>query len=265
MITTKHLQTLFFICTLSITGYSQTNNEREIGGFEEFWDYSGWGFFVTPVIYQKPITSNTIGVIPITSVQKKSFQFGAKRYFSRTFKWSFNAGITANFTPSPNFRYDITTKIIDDYTYSGFDNPYDGLNGVSFTIPLQMEYKQRLGKKIYINFSAGFDVGFGSGITAIYQDRIQKKIDANSQITVFTIKLDNSGFLAGSQLKGGFYINFDTFLLQTNLLYNKSLLNLWEGEYRFSSLLNSERTTGRYKQSGDYFGLSTTVFFKRKK
>ena len=264
----KFLFTALFIIFLVLNVNSQNLDNREHGALEEFWDYSGWGFFVTPVIYQKSIANNRIGATQITGEPKYSFQLGAKRYFSRTFKWSFNTGVILNWIPSPDLSYDITSEIPEEYSYSPNENRYDGLVGVYVTVPLNMEYKQRLARNIYINFSTGLNIGLGSGVYASYNDAVLKEEqDENRKVDVFEMNVssyDNGVILTGT-LSAGFYFTFQKFMLQTNVIYNKNFKNLWQGEYSFSSLLNLGRTVGTYKQSGDYFGFSTTVFLKRKK
>lgn len=53
-------------------------------------------------------------------------------------------------------------------------------------------------------------------------------------------------------------------MLQTNIVYNKTFKNLLVGEYQFGNLLVSEPTRGNYIVSGNFIGLSTTIYFKKR-
>ncbi len=75
---------------------------------------------------------------------------------------------------------------------------------------------------------------------------------------------DNDFFQTSLQMGAGVYFLFDKMMVHTNILYNKSFKDLFQGEFQFGYLDVSKPTRGYYTVSGDYLGLSATIYLKKR-
>lgn len=149
-------------------------------------------------------------------------------------------------------------------SFGGFKEYIKEYSSVYISVPLNIEYRKKISNKLIFNSSVGLDISY---ITNSRDDiSIQLSSDElNETREVFAayFETQEKQFQGALAFGAGFYIPLNKLMLQVNLIYNKSFKYLLEGEYQFGNLLVSEPTRGDYKISGDFFGLSTTVYMRK--
>ena len=256
----KKISTVILFLVLSFVAYTQENKEPIIDEYDVFYDYTHWGFSVMPILYESPkFTPNSVAKIQADSYVP-SVQLAFRFHFNHAKAFSFNTGLI--FTWIPLVQYSFTLKEEDVFVNDDRFFNSDGFSDSYVLIPLNLEYKLRAGKNLYLNLNSGVSFSVRGGFTA--HDEHGIRIGQESLFKPFNFNYRSSNFYFNAQVSTGLYIIFDKFMLRTNVLYNKSFQDIQKGEYEFSGLRVSSSETGSFSFSGDYFGISTTVYFKRK-
>jgi len=249
------------IVVSSFIGQAQNNDETN---YKVFNNYGNFGYSVAPVLFNRATITRNYGNTVLSNRSILSYQLGMTYHFNQGKSWGIIIGLNLTGTPLTNASYILNENDI----YTGYNNNEQmrDLGSLYISIPLSIELKTRFSKKIYSNISLGVKAGFFRGSSNEYLVRYHRE-DLQEVREVFAMyQLTNSKTPNTSiVLSGGFYFTLKNYLIKTNLVYNKSFKNIVEGEYQFGNLLVSEPTRGDYKISGDYFALSTTIYFKIKK
>jgi len=240
---------------------AQENSESIIDEYDIFYDYTHWGFSVMPVIYKGPQFSEN-GTAKIKIVNNvPTIQFAFRYHFNHAKALSFNTGLIYTWTPRIKYTFNLREDDVFKKEDSFFKN--DVFSDSYFLIPLNFEYKLRVDKNLYLNVNWGIAGAMRGGFSASDKHKIIVDFQEES-IEVFGFNYKSKDFYFNAQMSTGLYIVFDKVMLRTNLLYNKSFSDIMIGEYSFRGLRISPSEKGKFSFSGDYFGISTTVYFKRK-
>jgi len=237
--------------------------QDDLNNFNFFSEYRNYGFFVTPIFFKKASITRDFGNTTLENKSIFAVQFGVKKHFYKEQEWSIITGL--NFTPLPfynlSFKLDNEDVIFDEdelFADKSFGHFY-------ISIPIQIEHKMQLSNKVFFNSNLGLNISYlshgGVALTLAMTDE-----DNNITREVFGLResTQNNEIQASATISAGLYFPLKYFLLQTNIVYNKTFQDVLEGEYRFGNLLISDPTQGNYKASGDFIGLSTTIYFKKR-
>ena len=238
-------------------------NAQHENNLSSFNNYGKWGYSITPLLYNKASITRNFGNAILHNRSTPSFQIGVIRHFYRDKSWSFNTGVNLTLLPLYNLFFTLKNEdVFDDFGGEEFFKDYAYLY---FSIPLNLEFKKQLSKTVYYNVSLGINIYYltDSRQELIFTLHNQNNTEAREVFALFQ-ETQNNKIQASAVISTGFYFMFNRFMLQTNIVYNKNFQNLWEGEYQFGNLLVSEPTRGNYTISGDFIGLSTTVYFKKR-
>lgn len=258
----KKVLVLITVLQVSFSISAQENNEPIIDEYDAFYDYKHWGFSIMPVMYKGVEFSDNTAAIIEAANHIPSIQLAFRYHFNHAKAFSINTGLI--FTWTPLTKYSFTLKQEDVYREEDRFYESNGFTDSYFLIPLNLEYKLRVGKNLYLNVNGGVitairDGGFSaSGYHPVFVDFQEDSFQ------VFKLNYKSTDFQVSSQVSTGLYIVLDKFMLRTNLLYNKSFKDTQKGGYSFRGLRTSLGQTGSISLSGDYFGISTTIYFKHK-
>jgi hypothetical protein len=125
-----------------------------------------------------------------------------------------------------------------------------------------------MAEKVYFNLETGFQFlimqkgAFETGL-------LLSDLEISETREVFGMYGENQGAddffpYPNFVISPGFYFTLNKMLIQTNFVYQKSLVTLYKGEYLFDNLNQSPRSRGDYKLSGDYIGLSFNIHMLKK-
>lgn len=192
--------------------------------------------------------------------------FGLTKLIKIENKISFKTGIYIEVTPLYKYKFTLQKKDL----FGRFEEDYQHFWNASFyrpvvTIPAFVQFKKQLDHKIYFNLETGFQFvlmqkgSFSTGLNLI-------DLESSEAREVFGLYGNNpkTNIYPNLILSPGFYFTLDKYLIQTNFIYQKSLLAYYKGEYLFDNLTESPRSRGDYKLQGDYIGLSFNVHFLKK-
>jgi len=127
-------------------------------------------------------------------------------------------------------------------------------------LPLTAEY-------VFANHkSFSFSIGGGFGLTYYEPDEIVRRFSINN-VVLFSenYKTSNSSFYLSNHIQASIYFKRKSFMLQTSLIYKKSHTSFRTGNYEFKNLELSPDIKGNINQSGDFLGLSLSIYPKKSK
>ncbi|HHC79493.1 MAG TPA: hypothetical protein ENK46_06395 [Flavobacteriia bacterium] len=252
---------LIIICSIHNTN---AQNDSSSNNLDLFNRYSKWGFSLTPILYNKASITRNFGNITLVNKSMPSFQFGIKRRFYGDKQWSFNIGANLTLIPLSNLSFKLKKEDVFN-SFNGFEDSFKEYNNLYLSIPLNFEFKRQLTLKTYFNFNTGINIYYLT--RSDYQLSVvlsSEELNEDREIFALFVETQEKQFQASINLSVGIYFIFKKYMLQTNIVYNKTFKNLLVGEYQFGNLLVSEPTRGNYIVSGDFIGLSTTIYFKKR-
>ncbi|MDC9723866.1 MAG: hypothetical protein PSN34_13990 [Urechidicola sp.] len=191
-----------------------------------------------------------------------SVQFGLVVNVYQTQYFNFKTGIIVkpkkereefNFTKEQTgseFEYSYWTELSGDDTM--------------WSVPLIAEYIVPLSKRIKWMVAPSLTLSF-------YQDFGGYGIHSRGPTppaTILTFNDDRSEqwFHTSAEISTGFYFLFKHFMLQPEIRYSKSFSTLKSGSYVTENYRTEPNSsTGTFTQSGDYWGVSLTVYIKKKR
>ncbi len=175
----------------------------------------------------------------------------------QTNNWNFKTG----FIIKPQM---ISTSINFTKEQTGFDSDYSFTTHSSgddsiLSIPLTVEYIIPINKQ--------FKWMIAPSITMSYYRYFGGDQLNSRRASIFTIDDDRSDktLHTSAEISTGFYILFRHFMLQPEFRYSKSFTTIKTGSFtteNFRTTPNS--STGSYKITGDYWGLSLSIFVKKR-
>jgi len=140
------------------------------------------------------------------------------------------------------------------------DLSYSNLELILY-VPVTVEYVFSSNKKI------NFSIGGGLGISYFKFNESAFSSFSLNHILIFSNYYHGNGdyYTSGHLEAGIYYKTKGGTMFKTSLLYKKSFKDFRTGETQFLNLQQSPDTTIKLEQTGNFIGLSTTIYFKIKK
>jgi len=185
-------------------------------------------------------------------------QYGIVYNVYQTNQWNFKTGlilkqkkekVALNFTKEQTGS---NVNYIYDETVSGDDKMW--------SFPLITEYIIPLSNKVKWVIAPSFTV-------SIYKDFGGNGLNSIAGVKIWHINDDRSNkpLHTSAEISTGFYFLFKHFMLQPEIRYSKSFNTLKSGSYITENYRTEpSSSTGTFKQSGDYWGLSLSIYIKKK-
>tara|TARA_R110002096_G_scaffold397226_1_gene593168 strand:- start:142 stop:915 length:774 start_codon:yes stop_codon:yes gene_type:complete len=114
--------------------------------------------------------------------------------------------------------------------------------------------------------SFSFTIGGGLGLTYYEPYNITQRLSINNvELFFVNYKTSNSSFYFSNHIQASVYFKRKNIMIQTSLIYKKSYTSFRTGIYEFKNLELSPDLKGSINQSGDFLGLSLTIYPKKNK
>ncbi|NCT16378.1 MAG: hypothetical protein GW774_14090 [Flavobacteriales bacterium] len=190
-------------------------------------------------------------------LKNRRFAFGLTYNFYQYKDWNFKAGIQLQWFGNENkiFISSEETALPVDIN-SGIITSNDRI------VYLPLTFENVLLTKGNINLS----LGGGLALSYLRETIGNLTIENNNSIPIFTsdANINKSTLYTSGHLDASIYFKAKNFNLQTSVIYSKSFKSFKTGTYEFSNLVTAPNTRGAIDQSGDFIGLSLTLYFKKK-
>ncbi len=227
-----------------------------------FKDSGRWMLTFQPVLYQKASITANNDYNSFVNKSMPSANLGFMYRYFETRSWNFQIGFLMGVQPGFNLEFMIDKEdIFLDYDLTHKEFTYSRFN---YNIPVIAEYTNQLARDIFLSASLGFNFLYHApqfaetGVVVINEDETEAR-----EIFAISTETNNSGLYAQLFFSTGIYIKGKQRLYNMSIIYNKNLGNTFSGNYAFDNLFVSPRTEGEYKLSGNYFGLSISMYLKR--
>ena len=256
----KKYLSLLLILYFNIS-FSQNTNY-----YPEFNNYGSWSFGGSYYYQQKDKKKFIYGDYTYDEKYMNGFAFSLRKTFNKEGRFSYVTGLTLNFNTVYKFgvflsKEDINSPIFtEDFkaTYTPMDKR------MNFSIPLLLQYKSQLSRKVYFNMQAGIDLLYmeagGADRTLIINDIAENEVP---RFYYESYSKQNVKLYPNAVVSPGFYFMFESFMIQTNLVYQKALISQYEGFMYFDNLKPNGKTLIENKRSGDYLGISLQLFLSQ--
>lgn len=249
---------------LLVLAFSSKLTKAQEKPFEDFKEYTNYGISFSPMLYNKSeTTSFSYGNRDIYHKPTFSGKIGAVYVFNPQNPLSFRTGLFLEKLPLYNHEFELYSEDFPEGEEIGAGIYGEKKKGqLRLNVPILAEYKYRLSPRFIFNINAGAEFmflrkgGFENISAWEYTDEMVSEkfgIYGNTQ----------GGIYPSLRLSPGIYYKSKYLLIQTNLVYKKSLKNYYEGEFQYNNLENASPSRGDYKLSGDYIGLEVSLFFKK--
>jgi len=129
------------------------------------------------------------------------------------------------------------------------------------SVPLVAEYIVPISNSIKFSIAPSFSLSW-------YNDHGGGSGHVRNGAAIYAFDDDNSDkpFHASAEISAGFYFLFKHFMLHPEFRYSKSFKDIKTGYYITENYLTEPHSSkGTYKQTGDYWGLSLSLYLKKKK
>ncbi len=132
------------------------------------------------------------------------------------------------------------------------------------SIPLISEYVIPLSHRIKWVIGSSFSIGYYRGqeggsvhIRGVHQNR--------TSLYIYYDGYDKNPLFTSAEISTGFYFLFKHFMLQPEIRYSKSFRDVLTGHYVTENFVTEpHNSSGTFKQSGDYWGISLSVYIKKR-
>jgi len=255
---------IFLVIIFTQNIFSQ---DKELQYFAD--QYRWWGFTIKPLLYQKAQLNYQYGSHTFKTKNMPALNIGFEFNINPHKEWSFKTGLLFGYEPT--YYFDFTIKKEDLLSY-GFTEDLKTEPCTleylmpSLSVPISIELKRMLTTKTFFNVNIGLKfMIFPPAGEAITYSVIDETNNIGAEVFGSYADTSNNQFYQTNlQMGAGVYFLFDKMMIQTNIVYNKSFKDLFQGEFQFDNLDVSEPTRGYYKVSGDYIGLSATIYLKKR-
>ncbi|MCF6279184.1 MAG: hypothetical protein L3J14_02435 [Flavobacteriaceae bacterium] len=251
----KMTMSVMLIVVFSTTGIAQENATDFLK------DYYPIGAFIQ-------YTNNSKGTVvkedPTVNYGLPSYvtaQYGFVYNIYQTKRWNFKTGLilkpkalkeSLNFTieqTDANFDFPITTVL------SGDDKMWSFPLIAEYIVPISNKVKWIIAPSFTISIYKDFG---GSGLNSRGPSPAARMIFVNDDRS-------DKPLHTSAELSTGFYFPLKHIMLQPEIRYSKSFNTLKSGSYTTENYRTTPNSsTGTFKQSGDYWGFSLTVYIKKK-
>ena len=227
-------------------------------------DYYGTAAFSQFTVDKAGVVYNDDGVKPNFILE--SFivpQLGVTFNVYQYKNWNFKTGFI--------LKYKITSEKYS-FLKEQTGRPYDYKFQVWFdsgskmnAIPLIAEYILPISSKTKWLISGSFTFAYYRGQEG-YDETILGKNDPNPKtLMIYYDGYDKNPLFTSAEISTGFYFLFKHFMLQPEIRYSKSFRDVLTGYYVSENFLTEPHNSGgTFKQSGDYWGISLSVYIKKR-
>ncbi len=177
----------------------------------------------------------------------------------QTNHWNFKTGIIIKpQTLSEGFNFTKEQTGLD-FNYA-FPTRFSCSPCYILSVPLIAEYIIPINHRFKWVIAPSFTISY-------YRDFISKGLHIISSVSFITNDDDRTSkpLHTSAELSTGFYILFKHFMLQPEFRYSKSFNTIKSGSFTTENYLTEPHSSkGSYKISGDYWGISLSVYIKKR-
>jgi len=221
-------------------------------------NYHKWGLIIQYNIFDATnITPTNNPNINYEIFKNKLYALGIVYNFYQYKNWNFKAELQLQW-----YGHHDGIRILESENIASFDfdREYFTEHDKMGYLPITTEY-MLLSKG---NF--GFSFGGGIGLTYYWHYDISGSSGlAINDTVVFEAfeREDYPLFYFSSHIQASIYFKREKFMLQTSLVYKKSYTSFKTGTYEFKNLKASSDINGIFDQSGNFLGISATIYPKK--
>lgn len=247
----KTTMSILLIVVFSTTGTAQENATDFL---KEYYPIGVFGQYTNNskgTVVKEDLTVNYDLLSYVTA------QYGFVYNVYQTKRWNFKTGIILK----PKMEK-VGLHFTKEQTGRDFDFRYTATvsgDDKMWSFPLIAEYIVPLSDKVKWVIAPSFTI-------SIYKDFGGNGLNARTA-KIWHINDDRSDvpLHTSAEISTGFYFSFKHIMLQPEIRYSKSFNTLKSGNYTTENYLTTPNSsTGTFKQSGDYWGFSLTVYIKKK-
>lgn len=232
--------------------------------FPEFLEYKKVGYTFSPVFARPAQFTHILGNVEINGNWTPTLSLGWNWAPKADREISFRYGVHLNVLPIFNLSYSLPDGDLPGFDDFFLDNRNYG--PLYLSIPLQVELKKQLGSRLYYSAMGGVNIAWiPEGSVEVGAGAVIDELNEEREFFELRSRTRKFPLYPNLRLSMGLYFMWSKLLLQTNVVYQKSIPNYFTGEYLFDNLEISERTEGDYSFSGDFVGLEFIFFFKKSK
>jgi hypothetical protein len=239
-----------------IKGFAQSNDFLKdyygIGAFSQFTVDKGG------IVYDnngaKPNFTLKPFIVPQLGITFPVFQYK---------NWNFKTGFI--------LKYKITSEKYV-FTKAQTGKPYDLIFDVDFdsgskmnAIPLIAEYIMPISKRTKWVISGSFTFAYYRGQEGGSETYLGVNHPNPVTLLIYYDGYEKNPLFTSAEISTGFYFLFKHFMLQPEIRYSKSFRDVLTGHYTTENFLTEPHSSGgTFKQSGDYWGLSLSIYIKKR-
>lgn len=239
---------IILLFSFSMSLQAQWNKEFPVLG--QYWK---WGITAGPTLFNKAEISPQFGSQSFDNKSTVSFNAGVDYTFFADRRWSFLTGLWVSQEPICNIDH-------PDFFWKEY------VSSVNFSIPLIAQMQMQVGKKVFLNLSAGYKAMYiaPGGFDFSVDGNPNIRDDRDEQLFSLSLETPNNHIYGSAIFGVGTALAMKPFLMKINLVYNLYFQNLVAGDYQFTDLTTNTRSTiGTYKMSGNYLGLMVSFYLKK--
>ncbi|MCF6214473.1 MAG: hypothetical protein L3J45_10670 [Flavobacteriaceae bacterium] len=232
-------------------------NLRAQSAKELFNNYHKWGITGQNNIFSAAdVTPTNNSNFNYNILKSKRFAFGFEYNFYQYKNWNFKTGVQLQWFGNAENLFISQKETVLSFDINSWSRITDDL---IVYLPVTAEYVFL--KKGNVNFSLGAGLAL-----SYYRETIGGSFFNIDNQPIFNADTNNNSkpFYTSGHIEASIYFKRKRFMLQTSIIYNKSYKTYRAGLYEFSNLQVSPNTKGLIIQSGDYIGVSLTIYFKKK-
>lgn len=226
--------------------------------------FRNWNIVLGPVVYDRATVYSDSGPFEFKPKNMLGYNVGINYYFPTFSKWAVSTGLIIAL--EPGYRFDTFIKKEDAFPQFTEDlgDPTFAYSATSFSIPILVHYKIRDYEKFNIDLFSGLKaMYFPSG----YLEFVESVANRTQSIgkEVFGLYLDSpDNYIQGSFIFGAGVELHKKRLWKMNIIRVVNFQNILEGQYLTKNLNITPLSEGKYKLSGNYWGILFSVGLKKK-
>jgi len=247
---------LIFLSTIS---FSQNTKY-----YPEFNNYGSWSIGGSYYFFQKESINKLSGINQHKPLYSNGYSYTIRKMFNKNGKFSYIIGLSLNNNNPYKFEYSLKQYDLNSLDrYEDFESIISGnlVRRINFSIPLLLQYKFKINPNLFMKFDTGIETIYMESGYSDYSSNFYDNEDNGKNIIYYWLENYHKTPLYPSVVfSPGVYIMTRYFIIQTSIVYNKSLKNQYNGEMNIMNLDISDDSVIETKKSGDYLGVSLQIF-----
>ncbi len=188
--------------------------------------------------------------------------FGVSFNVYQTKHWNFKTGLIFKFKLIAESFLWTGEQTGAEFDYK-FSSTFDSASKMN-AIPLIAEYIIPISKRIKWEIAPSFTFAYFTGQEGGGGHILGFNPNPIEMYTYFD-GYDKNPLFTSAEISTGFYFLFKHFMLQPEFRYSKSFRDVFTGHYTIENLRTEPHNSkGTFKQSGDYWGFSLSIYIKKK-